>query len=274
MSDRPIGVFDSGIGGLSVWREIRRELPAERLLYLADQAHVPYGRRSLEEILALCTAVTRFFLEREAKLVVLACNTASAAALHPLRGAFPKVPFVGMEPAVKPAAQETRTGKVAVIATEATFQSQLFAGVVERFAEGVEVFQQACPGLVERIEGGDTDSPELRARLAGWIRPLVEKGIDRLVLGCTHYPLVRAAIESVAGPNVQVIDPSPAIARQTKRVLERDRLLAAKSDAAPPLFLTTGPDAERFRAQVRRFVAEASEVCGVRWERGKILDSV
>src|SRR5512139_868791 len=158
-----IGVFDSGIGGLSVWREIARQLPQEDTIYFADQIHIPYGPRSLEEIRAFSEAITRFLLDRDCKLIVVACNAASAAALKYLRTAFPEVPFVGMEPAVKPAAETTHTGAVGVLATPATFQGELFASVVERFANGVQLVNQICPGLVEQVEAGRLDTPDTDA---------------------------------------------------------------------------------------------------------------
>ena len=166
MSDsRPIGIFDSGVGGLSVWREIARQLPREDTIYFADQAHIPYGPRSMDEIRGFSEAITRFLLERGCKAIVAACNTASAAALKHLRETFPHVPFVGMEPAVKPAAETTHTGVVGVLATPATFQGELFASVVERFANGVRLINQVCPGLVEQVEAGRLDTPNTRAML-------------------------------------------------------------------------------------------------------------
>jgi len=164
MSD-PIGVFDSGVGGLSVLRAIRQQHPEEDLLYLADQAHVPYGLRSLEEVRQFSQSITRFFIQRGAKLVVVACNTASAAALHYLRSTFPGTPFVGMEPAVKPAAETTQSGVVGVLATPATFQGKQYASVVERFANGVRLLQDTCPGLVEQMELGNLDGNETRSIL-------------------------------------------------------------------------------------------------------------
>ena len=148
----PIGIFDSGVGGLSVLRAVRQALPQEALIYLADQAHVPYGPRPVEQVRTFAEGITRYLLSQGAKLIVVACNTASAAALHSLRQAFPELPFVGMEPAVKPAAEHTQTGVVGVLATPATFQGALYASVIERFASGVTVLQDTCPGLVMEIE--------------------------------------------------------------------------------------------------------------------------
>ncbi|RME06215.1 MAG: glutamate racemase, partial [Anaerolineae bacterium] len=167
-----IGVFDSGVGGLSVLREIRRQLPHANVLFLADQAHVPYGPRPLEEVRAFAEGITRYLLQQGAGVIVLACNTASAAALRYLRHIYPEVPFVGMEPAVKPAAERTRSGVVGVLATPATFQGELYASVLERFARGVTVLQDTCPGLVEQIERGDLDGERTRAILERALRPM------------------------------------------------------------------------------------------------------
>lgn len=226
--DPRIGIFDSGIGGLTVAAAIRQALPAERLLYFGDNAHVPYGERTAEEILAFSTGITKALAAQGCRTVVIACNTASSVALGPLRRRFPQLHFVGMEPAVKPAAEHTRTGVVGVLATRATVESRALADVVERFSHGVEVIQQACPGLAQHIDAGHLDGPEVEALLRGWIEPMVARNIDTLVLGCTHYPLVRPLIERIAGPAVRVIEPSAAIARRVGQVLE------AQGSVAPP----------------------------------------
>lgn len=215
----PIGIFDSGVGGLSVLRAIRKELPSVDVLYFADQGHVPYGPRSVEQVRAFSEGITRFLLGLGVRLVVVACNTASAAALHHLRQTFPDVPFVGMEPAVKPAAEQTQTGVVGVLATPATFQGALYASVVERFATGVTLLDDTCPGLVGQIEAGELDTPKTRLILETALRPMRAKGIDTVVLGCTHYPFVIPVIQQIVGPQVRVIDPAPAVARQVARLL-------------------------------------------------------
>lgn len=214
-----IGLFDSGVGGLSVAREIMRQLPACPLIYLADQCHAPYGPRSLAQIRDFAGGITRFLLAQGAQVVVVACNTASAAALHWLRREFPGVPFVGMEPALKPATERTRTRHVGVIATAATFQGELFASLVDRYASDVVVHTQVCAQLVPLVEAGELDTPVARAAVEGYLAPLVAAGIDELVLGCTHYPFLRPLIEEAVGSAVEVIDPAGAVARQTGRVL-------------------------------------------------------
>lgn len=222
---RPIGIFDSGVGGISVLRAIWYELPHESSIYLADQAHVPYGPRPLEQVRNFAVGITQYLLARGAKLIVVACNAASAAALHHLRVVFPNIPFVGMEPAVKPAVEITSSGVVGVLATPATFQGELYASVVERFAAGVKLIQDTCPGLVSQIEAGQMDTPETRAILKRAIQPMLEQGIDTIVLGCTHYPFVIPLIEEIAGPGVRVIDPAPAVARQVRRLLQQSGML-------------------------------------------------
>jgi glutamate racemase len=240
---KPIGIFDSGIGGLSVLLAVQALLPGEDLIYIADQAHVPYGSRSLAEVREFSEAITRFLLQRNAKLVVVACNTASAAALHYLRGEFPGIHFVGMEPAVKPAAEITRSGVVGVLATPATFQGELYTSVIERFASGVRVLQDTCPGLVMEIDQGNVETPKIYAILEKALRPMLAEGIDTVVLGCTHFPFVIPAIKSIVGPDVRVIDPSPAIARQVERLLAANELINPAQKHGQAHYFTTGnPD--------------------------------
>ncbi len=269
MNSQPIGVLDSGVGGLSILREIRRLLPAESVLFFADQAHVPYGSRPLGEVRAFTEGIARFLLSQGAKLVVVACNTASAAALRHLRNAFPECPFVGMEPAVKPAAETTQTRVVGVLATPATFQGELFASVVERFANGVCVLEQTLPGLVERIEAGDLDGPRTRSILEKGIRPLLKEGADTLVLACTHFPFVIPLIAGIAGPEVRVIDPSPAIARQTQRKLAEHGALAPEELTGQVTLLTSG-DPSRLAGMAERLIGERAPASRVRWQDGEV----
>jgi len=244
--NNPIGVFDSGVGGLSVLRAMRAIMPAENMLYLGDQGHVPYGPRPMQEIQKFSEGITRFLLEKNSKLIVVACNTASAAALTYLRERFPDVSFVGMEPAVKPAAETTKTGKVGVLATPATFQGALYASVVERFGAGVELFQHTCPGLVQQIENGDLDSEKTRMILENALLPMLEKDIDTVVLGCTHYPFVIPLIEQIVGDakRVRVIDPAPSVARQAKRLLEAGEMLNEIKQNGDICFFTSGESAQ------------------------------
>jgi len=260
-----IGVFDSGVGGLSVLRVLRQQLPAHPLIYLADQAHVPYGVRSLEEVCQFSEAVTRYLLRQGAKLMVVACNTASAAALHHLRQTFPDVPFVGMEPAVKPAVEHTQSGVVGVLATPATFQGALYASVVERFARGVVVLQHTCPGLVAQIEAGQLDAPETRRILEDALLPMLAQNIDAVVLGCTHYPFAIPLIRQIVGPGVRVIDPAPAVVRQAQRLLaERGWLQQPAGEPAAVRYITTG-DAQLLAQRLPALMAVQAPVEAVRW---------
>jgi len=267
-----IGVFDSGVGGLSVLRAICQQMPSESVIYFGDQDHVPYGPRSLEEVQAFSDGITRFLLSQGAQLIVVACNAASAAALHYLRIQFPAIPFVGMEPAVKPAAENTRSGVVGVLATPATFQGRLYASVVERFAKGVQVLQDTCPGLVGEIELGHLDGPKTRTILENALRPMLAQGIDTVVMGCTHYPFVIPLIQQICGPGVRVIDPAPAVACQVERVLEARGLLSIPPQ--PYLRCMTSANPESFAQLANRMLngcCQPDSVEIVRW-RGIILE--
>jgi glutamate racemase len=242
MSRRPIGLFDSGLGGLSVAREVRRALPAEDLVYVADTAYCPYGDRPPDEVRARTLALGRHLEAAGAKLLVVACNTATGAALEPLR-AVVRIPAVGLEPAVKTAAARTRRGKVGVMATAGTIASARFARLVREHAQGITVVAQPCPGLVELIEEGELDGPRMDALLARLTSPLRDAGVDAVVLGCTHYPFARTAIGRVLGPGVELIDSAPAIARRTTSLLEAAGLRAGAGPGALRLATTGDPDA-------------------------------
>ena len=268
--DNPIGVLDSGVGGLSVLRAIRAELPHESVLYVADQTHLPYGPRPPEEIRTFVTGITRFLLAQGAKIIVVACNAASAASLHYLRKAFPGVPFIGMEPAVKPASQATKSGVIGVLTTEATANGPLYARVVERYAKGVQVETLVCPELVQAIENKQTDLSALRPIFEKTLAPALAKGADQIVLGCTHFPFAAAAIRAYAGPDVQVIDPSPAIARQTRRVLaQHDLLNNGQTVQAPSRYYTTG-DPARFLELIEVLLSESPPTTHLTWIDGRL----
>jgi glutamate racemase len=265
----PIGIFDSGVGGLSVLRAIREQMPGQPLIYLGDQGHVPYGPRPMWEVQVFSEQITRFLLANGAGLIVVACNTASAAALNHLRLTFPEVPFVGMEPAVKPAAEQTRSGVVGVLATPATFQGALYASVVERFARGVTVLQDTCPGLVGQIEKGELDTTETEAILRAALDPMLEKGIDTVVLGCTHYPFVIPLIQHIVGPNVRVIDPAPAVARQTRRLFEITSTSEIKQNNGAIVYYSTGAP-EAMQRLFSKLLGETGLVTGLHWNSGKL----
>jgi glutamate racemase len=255
-----IGIFDSGVGGLSVLRHVQRLLPNERLLYFADQAHVPYGPRPTAEIRLCCQQITHFLVERGASLIVVACNTATAAAIDHLRHTFPDLPFVGMEPAVKPGASLTRNGKIGVLATAGTFESQRYASLLARFAENIVAYESDCPGLVEQIETGELESEKTEAILQDAIRPMLAAGVDTLILGCTHYPFVMPLIEQIAGPDVTIIDPAPAVAQQVKRLFEATTPKDGRqSQTAAPLQLFTTGDVAQFGRQVHQLLIQPSE---------------
>lgn len=263
-STSPIGIFDSGVGGLSVLRAIRAQMPEESVIYFGDQGHIPYGPRPIEQIRNFSEAITRFLLDCNAKLIVVACNAASAAALRYLRQTFPEVLFVGMEPAVKPAAEYTRTGKVGVLATPATFQGALYASVVERFANGVELFQNVCSGLVQEIEQGNLSGKETHRILEDALLPMLEKNIDTVVLGCTHYPFVIPLIQQIVGDNVRVIDPAPSVAKQVWRVLEAKGLKNTSSVRGDVKFHTSG-DIEDLKSLLPLLLGESGDVKKVAW---------
>ncbi len=267
MSDtRPIGVFDSGIGGVSVLREIARRLPSEDLVYFADSANVPYGNRPLDEIERLSLAAADFLLRQGAKMIVVACNTASAAALAALRAAY-GVPFVGMVPAIKPAVARSQTRKVGVLATAGTFRGRLYHDVVERFADGVEVHTQVGQGLVELVEDGTVSGPVAEAAVARYVDPLLDAGVDTLVLGCTHYPFLTPAIERVSGGRLTIVEPSPAIAAQVERVLAERGLLRSEGGVGTRRYYTSG-DPAHFAAVLARLALADGEVRSVQWKNG------
>ncbi len=267
---RPVGVFDSGVGGLSVWREIVRQLPHEDTVYFADQAHVPYGPRPQEQIRHFCDAITRFLIGHGCKAIVVACNTASAAALKHLREAFPALPSIGMEPAVKPAALSTRSGVVGIMATPATFQGRLFQATAGRYASGIRLVNQVCNGLADRVEAGEIDSEETAALLRGYVQPILEAGADTIVLACTHYPFLIEPIRRIAGADVNVIDPAPAIARYVHRVLEQQGLLGPAGHAARHTFYTTGA-ATPYQHALERLSGVKGPVRVARWQGEHVL---
>lgn len=240
--DQAIGVFDSGIGGLTVANAILSQLPRESIIYYADTAHIPYGRKSLDDIRQYSLEITEFLLKQNCKSIVVACNTASAAALSFLRERFPEFIIVGMEPAVKPAAESTRSGVVGVLATAGTFKSDRYAQLMERFASGIRVLQNPCTGLVEQIEAGQTDNLETAQLLHTILDPMLQAGADTFVLGCTHYPFVRPLISRLLPENAVIIDPAPAVARQLDRRLSAANL--KKEQGTPPFyrFHASGPN--------------------------------
>jgi len=238
----PVGVFDSGVGGLSVLAEIRQLLPAETLHYVADCGHIPYGEKTPAFIRERCQLIAARLREQGAKALVVACNTATVAAVADLRERYPDWPIVGMEPAVKPAAAATRNGVVGVLATTGTLQSAKFAALLDRFAHGVRVLTQPCPGLVEQVERGDLHGPQTRQLLQGFVEPLLAAGCDTLILGCTHYPFLRPLLAELVPPEVILVDTGAAVARRLQTLLTAANRLA-NGPAGPTRLWTSGEPA-------------------------------
>ena len=251
MNNAPIGVFDSGMGGLSVWKEIVRTLPEESIIYYGDGKNCPYGGKSQEELIHLSEGITKFFIEKGVKLIVVACNTATAGAITYLRGNY-KIPFVGMEPAVKPAAQHSKSGIIAILATAATLKGKLFQETSERFSGDVTILSSIGEGFVGLVESGREDSPEAEEAVKRTVEPLLEQGADHLVLGCTHYPFLTEALEKAIGDrDVVLVDPAPAIAQRVKEVLQEGGALAGEGHVAHYEYHSSADESYRKRLQER-----------------------
>ncbi len=233
--NRPIGLFDSGIGGTSIWREIHNLLPNESTIYLADSRNAPYGEKSKEEIIALSKKNTELLLNLGCKIVVVACNTATTNAIKELRAAY-DIPFIGIEPAIKPAAAKSRTHVIGVLATKGTLSSELFNKAVEFYQE-VKIVEQVGNGLVQLIEAGQIDTPEMSRLLKEYLTPMVEEGIDYLVLGCSHYPYLIPKIKDIIPAHIKIIDSGEAVARQTQAVLHERQMLSVQN-TEEPIFMT------------------------------------
>lgn len=245
----PIGIFDSGMGGLSVWRELRRELPCESVVYLADGKNCPYGGRPAQEIAALTRAAVEELLARGVKLIIVACNTATAMAIDMLRKDY-DVPFVGMEPAVKPAALSSRSGVIGILATQAALAGELFRATSARYSSEVEILSAVGEGFVEIVEQGGEESPEAERLVRGVLEPMIEAGADRIVLGCTHYPFLEGAMRRVIGTReVELVDPAPAVVRRAEWLLEQSNLRAEEGHKAELSFVTFGD--EKYLARLK-----------------------
>ncbi len=251
MSRAPIGVFDSGVGGISVLRHIRTVLPNENLLYVADSKYAPYGNKSPEFIRERAVFLADFLIAQGAKALVVACNTATAAAVETLRERY-DLPIIGMEPAVKPAAAATKSGVVGILATVGTLKSAQFAALLESYGQSVTVVTEGCHGLVECIERGELATKETRTLLEGYLQPLLDGRVDTIVLGCTHYPFVRPLIEEIVGNEITLIDTGAAVARQLQKRLAEQDLLADAGKVASVAFWTNNEavDAEQVIKQL------------------------
>ncbi|HEY60359.1 MAG TPA: glutamate racemase [Anaerolineae bacterium] len=265
-----VAAFDSGIGGLSIVRAIRKLIPSQNILYLADQAHVPYGEKELDEVLTFAVGIAEFLIMRGAALIVVACNTASSAALHHLRKIFPDIPIVGMEPAVKPATAITKSGVVGVLATPATFQGELYNSLVERFGKSVTILQEPCQGLVQEIELGNLQNKRIRQILTHAIKPMIAKGADVFVLGCTHYPFVMPLIREIAGEEATIINPAPAVAKRVKFLLQKNKLLAKRKANGILTAVTTG-NPDKLQTAIFDLLHIRTTVEGIKWQASKLV---
>lgn len=239
-----IGIFDSGVGGMSVLKEIRKALPEESVVYYADTAHCPYGEKSKEYIIERARFITETLIAKGASVIVVACNTATAAAIAALRQEYPKTPFIGMEPAIKPAALSTKTGVAGVLATAGTLKAQKYIDTREQFAEGIKVVEHIGQGFVELVEKGILTGPEAEKVIAASLNPLLDEGADVIVLGCTHYPFLSQTIQKVAQAthpehDIQIIDPAPAVAKQLLKIMKEKGLLETETGHSETVIMSS-----------------------------------
>lgn len=239
MSKQPIGIFDSGVGGTSIWKEIHSLMPSEDTIYLADSLNAPYGPKGKQAIIDLSIKNTEYLLEKDCKLIVVACNTATTNAIDYLRANY-NIPFIGIEPAIKPAALQTKTNAIGILATKGTLSSELFSKTSNLFASNVNVVEQIGNGIVELIEGGKLYSDEMKSLLKVYLKPMIDANIDYLVLGCTHYPYLIPILLELLPKHVKIIDSGEAVARQTKAVLEHHDLLNSLIAKPNSRFFTNG----------------------------------
>ena len=252
-----IGIFDSGVGGISVWQELYNLMPNSDYIYVADSIYCPYGRKSADEIIARTQKISEFLIEKNADIIVVACNTATAAAIKHLRSHF-TIPFVGMEPAIKPAALESATGVVGVLATAGTFKGELYLNTLTKFAANVKVVEQIGDGLVELVESGKTSGVEVETLLHKYIDPIVAARADKLVLGCTHYPFLIDAIKKITDNSLEIINPTPAVALQTKKILAEKKTETVENNSGSSIFISTG-NTNTLKKLVRKIDANVAE---------------
>ncbi len=250
--ESPIGIFDSGVGGTSIWKEIHTLLPLEHTVYLADSANAPYGEKPEEEIIRLSIKNTEKLLNMGAKIIVVACNTATTNAIQILRTTY-NIPFIGIEPAIKPAALQTKTRCIGILATKGTLSSALFAKTSDLYSKDTKVIEVVGKGLVQEIEKGNKDSEKVEGMLVELLEPMIQGGIDYLVLGCSHYPYLIPTLRKILPQHVTIIDSGMAVARQTKLVLQSLNLLAVSQQTAPQFFTNANP------AILQNLIAETSE---------------
>ena len=238
-NDQPIGIFDSGIGGTSIWREIHQLLPNEKTIYLADSKNAPYGQKSKQEIIALSMKNTDFLLKMKCKLIVVACNTATTNAIQELREKY-DIPFIGIEPAIKPAANNSKTQTIGILATKGTLNSELFNKTTEMFQD-TKIIEQVGYGLVQLIENGQINSPEMTQLLQSYLKPMIEANIDYLVLGCSHYPYLIPQIKKIVPAHIQIIDSGEAVAKQTQKILNDKVGFSSATKNTPVFYTNTNP---------------------------------
>ena len=264
LSSRPIGVMDSGVGGISVLKHAHTLLPHENLIYFADSKYAPYGNKTPAQITARCFEIADILIAKDAKALVVACNTATAAAIDAMREKY-NLPIIGMEPAVKPAAEASKNGVIGVLATVGTLKSAQFAALLESYGRNVKVVTQACVGLVECIERGELNTPETKALIRQYCLPLLAEGADTIVLGCTHYPFVKDVIREIVGKEISLIDTSAAVAKQLKRQLEEKDLLSISqeklaSHQKPKVDFWTNSEAENVQQVIEALWGKRTEV--------------
>ncbi len=257
-NNHPIGIFDSGVGGISVLKHIHALLPHEDLIYLADSKYAPYGNKTAQEITQRCLILSDDLLQKNVKAIVVACNTATAAAIDTLRDTF-DIPIIGMEPAVKPAAEASKNGVIGVLATVGTLKSAQFAALLESYGRNVKVVTQGCVGLVECIERGELQTSETKALIRQYAAPLLAEGADTIVLGCTHYPFVKDVIQDIVGEKITLIDTGAAVAKQLKHQLQENGLLSTSKETADVRFWTNS-EAENARQVIEKLWGKQVEV--------------
>ena len=255
-SKQSIGIFDSGIGGLSIWKEITTLLPNENTIYLADSKNAPYGQKSPEKIIEFCIKNTEFLLERNCKLIVVACNTATTNAINYLRSNY-DIPFIGIEPAIKPAALQTKTNSIGILATKGTLSSELFNNTSQKFSDGIAIIEQIGEGLVPLIESGNIESVEMEQLLVRYLNPMLKKNIDYLVLGCSHYPFLIPQIRKIVGNQVTIIDSGEAVAKQTMAILNQHKLINS-NNSSPCHEIYTNEAITTIQQIIKRFHKNAS----------------
>jgi len=235
----PIGIFDSGVGGTSIWKEIHTLLPYEDTIYLADSMNAPYGPKGKNAIIDLSIKNTELLLSKGCKIIVVACNTATTNAIDYLRATY-DIPFIGIEPAIKPAALQTKTNAIGILATKGTLSSELFSKTSSLFASHINVVEQIGDGIVEAIESGKLYSDEMKTLLKDYLKPMIDANIDHLVLGCTHYPYLIPILTDLLPKNVKIIDSGEAVAKQTKVILEKNNLLTSQQTIPENEFYSNG----------------------------------